>query len=231
VVSNELKSHGLRTDISPANDAYFMKPLISAMAAALGTTAPRAVAKSWLTWRAHARGQDATDQKERTEDAGIAVVGMRVVEIGSRVALGDCGELLADFATEVLKVAPGGDTTKDRADSRRRAIDTVRADVSHGSTQKKRSITAEDSSRRDTVTVRFPNLPNPAPIRAGSLPRSPDWCHVTRSTSVALIISNDESPPGVNWQLSRFRILKPASLLQPSSPPPPLRMEIFRSAF
>src|SRR5712671_1330833 len=46
VVSNELKSHGLRTDISPANDAYFMKPLISAMAAALGKTAPRAVAKS-----------------------------------------------------------------------------------------------------------------------------------------------------------------------------------------
>ena len=41
VVSDELKSHGLRTDISPANDAYFMKPLISAMATALGTTAPR----------------------------------------------------------------------------------------------------------------------------------------------------------------------------------------------
>ncbi len=41
VVSNELKSHGLRADISPANDAYFMKPLISAMAAALGQTAPR----------------------------------------------------------------------------------------------------------------------------------------------------------------------------------------------
>jgi len=41
VVSDELKSHGLRTDISPANDAYFMKPLISAMAVALGKTAPR----------------------------------------------------------------------------------------------------------------------------------------------------------------------------------------------
>jgi uroporphyrinogen-III synthase len=41
VVSDELKSHGLRTDISPANDAYFMKPLISAMAAALGKTPPR----------------------------------------------------------------------------------------------------------------------------------------------------------------------------------------------
>ena len=41
VVSDELESHGLRTDISPANDAYFMKPLISAMAAALGKTPPR----------------------------------------------------------------------------------------------------------------------------------------------------------------------------------------------
>jgi uroporphyrinogen-III synthase len=42
VVSDELKSHGLPTDISPANDAYFMKPLISAMAATLGKSAPRA---------------------------------------------------------------------------------------------------------------------------------------------------------------------------------------------
>src|SRR5712671_6412580 len=41
-VSDELKSHGLRTDIYPANDAFFMKPLISAMAAALGNTPPRA---------------------------------------------------------------------------------------------------------------------------------------------------------------------------------------------
>src|ERR1700676_4578512 len=41
VVSDELKSHGLRTDISPANDAYFMKPLISAIAAALGKSPPR----------------------------------------------------------------------------------------------------------------------------------------------------------------------------------------------
>ena len=32
VVSDELKSHGLRTDIAPANDAWFMKPLISAVA-------------------------------------------------------------------------------------------------------------------------------------------------------------------------------------------------------
>jgi len=46
VVSEELKSHGLRADISPANEAYFMKPLISAMAAALGKTSPRAAAKS-----------------------------------------------------------------------------------------------------------------------------------------------------------------------------------------
>jgi uroporphyrinogen-III synthase len=45
VVSDELKSLGLRTDISPANDAYFMKPLISAMAAALGKTAPRSALK------------------------------------------------------------------------------------------------------------------------------------------------------------------------------------------
>jgi uroporphyrinogen-III synthase len=45
VVSDELKSRGLRTDISPANDAFFMKPLISAMAAALGKTAPRAAPK------------------------------------------------------------------------------------------------------------------------------------------------------------------------------------------
>jgi uroporphyrinogen-III synthase len=45
VVSDELKSHGLRTDISPANDAYFMKPLISAMATALGKNAPRSALK------------------------------------------------------------------------------------------------------------------------------------------------------------------------------------------
>jgi uroporphyrinogen-III synthase len=45
VVSDELKSHGLRTDISPANDAFFMKPLISAMAAALGKTPPRAATR------------------------------------------------------------------------------------------------------------------------------------------------------------------------------------------
>jgi uroporphyrinogen-III synthase len=44
-VSDELKSHGLRTDIYPANDAFFMKPLISAMAAALGKNPPRATAR------------------------------------------------------------------------------------------------------------------------------------------------------------------------------------------
>jgi uroporphyrinogen-III synthase len=42
VVSDELTSHGLRADISPAEGAYFMKPLISAMATALNKTAPRA---------------------------------------------------------------------------------------------------------------------------------------------------------------------------------------------
>jgi uroporphyrinogen-III synthase len=36
VVSDELKAYGLRIDIMPANDAFFMKPLISAMAARLG---------------------------------------------------------------------------------------------------------------------------------------------------------------------------------------------------
>src|SRR2546421_4294002 len=42
VVSDELKSHGLRTDIYPAEDAFFMRPLISAMAAALSKNPPRA---------------------------------------------------------------------------------------------------------------------------------------------------------------------------------------------
>jgi uroporphyrinogen-III synthase len=45
-VSDELRSHGLRADIYPANDAFFMKPLISAMAAALGKSAPRGAAKT-----------------------------------------------------------------------------------------------------------------------------------------------------------------------------------------
>src|SRR6202045_1073733 len=45
VVSDELKSHGLHADIYPVNDAFFMKPLISAMAATLGKSPPRGAAK------------------------------------------------------------------------------------------------------------------------------------------------------------------------------------------
>jgi uroporphyrinogen-III synthase len=41
IVSEELKSHGLHADITPANDAFFMKPLISAMSASLSKSAPR----------------------------------------------------------------------------------------------------------------------------------------------------------------------------------------------
>jgi uroporphyrinogen-III synthase len=44
-VSDELKSLGLRTDIYPANDAFFMKPLISAMAVVLAKAPPRATTK------------------------------------------------------------------------------------------------------------------------------------------------------------------------------------------
>jgi len=40
-VADELKSHGLHADISPVGEAYFMKPLISAMAAALAKNPPR----------------------------------------------------------------------------------------------------------------------------------------------------------------------------------------------
>jgi uroporphyrinogen-III synthase len=42
VVSDELKAHALHADIYPANDAFFMKPLISAMAVSLSKSAPRA---------------------------------------------------------------------------------------------------------------------------------------------------------------------------------------------
>jgi len=42
-VSDELKSLGLSADIYPANDAFFMKPLISAMASALAKNPPRNV--------------------------------------------------------------------------------------------------------------------------------------------------------------------------------------------
>jgi uroporphyrinogen-III synthase len=45
VVSDELKSHGLNTDIYPANEAFFMKPLIAAMATALGKSMPRAIGR------------------------------------------------------------------------------------------------------------------------------------------------------------------------------------------
>ena len=44
-VSDELTSHGLRTDIYPADDAFFMRPLISERAAALAKNPPRAAAK------------------------------------------------------------------------------------------------------------------------------------------------------------------------------------------
>lgn len=40
-VSGELKAQGFRTDVSPPEDAYFMRPLISAMAAALGEKGPK----------------------------------------------------------------------------------------------------------------------------------------------------------------------------------------------
>jgi uroporphyrinogen-III synthase len=43
-VNEELASHGLRADIVPAGDAYFMRPLISAMAAALADRQPKAAA-------------------------------------------------------------------------------------------------------------------------------------------------------------------------------------------
>ncbi|NGX99008.1 MAG: uroporphyrinogen-III synthase [Candidatus Afipia apatlaquensis] len=41
VVSDELKAYGLQTDIYPANESFFMKPLISAMALELNKTPPR----------------------------------------------------------------------------------------------------------------------------------------------------------------------------------------------
>ncbi|MGQ0684346.1 uroporphyrinogen-III synthase [Bradyrhizobium sp.] len=40
-VSDELKAHGLRTDIYPADEAFFMRPLISAMATELAKKPPR----------------------------------------------------------------------------------------------------------------------------------------------------------------------------------------------
>lgn len=44
-VSGELTAHGLRTDVLPAEEAYFMRPLISAMAVALGESKPKVAAK------------------------------------------------------------------------------------------------------------------------------------------------------------------------------------------
>ena len=44
-VSGELAAHGLRTDVSPAEDAYFMRPLISAMATALAERKPAATTR------------------------------------------------------------------------------------------------------------------------------------------------------------------------------------------
>ena len=41
VVSEELTAFGFRTGIYPDNNAFFMRPLIVAMAAALGRTPPR----------------------------------------------------------------------------------------------------------------------------------------------------------------------------------------------
>ncbi len=45
VVSEELAANGVRTDIYPANESFFMKPLISAMAVTLNKTPPRAASK------------------------------------------------------------------------------------------------------------------------------------------------------------------------------------------
>ena len=42
VVSDELSAFGFKTDIVPDNDAFFMRPLISAMAAELTKTPPKA---------------------------------------------------------------------------------------------------------------------------------------------------------------------------------------------
>ncbi|MDA9519294.1 uroporphyrinogen III synthase [Bradyrhizobium sp. CCBAU 11434] len=44
-VSGELAAHGLRTDVSPADEAFFMRPLISAMAVALSERKQQAAAR------------------------------------------------------------------------------------------------------------------------------------------------------------------------------------------
>jgi uroporphyrinogen-III synthase len=45
-VSDELKAQGLRTDIYPADDAFFMRPLISAMATTLAKKPPQATTRT-----------------------------------------------------------------------------------------------------------------------------------------------------------------------------------------
>lgn len=45
VVTEELHAHGVEPAITPAGEAYFMKPLISAMATALGSKPPRNAAR------------------------------------------------------------------------------------------------------------------------------------------------------------------------------------------
>ncbi|MGV7214060.1 uroporphyrinogen-III synthase [Bradyrhizobium sp. UFLA05-112] len=45
-VSSELAAHGLRTDVSPVEDHYFMRPLISAVAAALAEKRPNVAGQS-----------------------------------------------------------------------------------------------------------------------------------------------------------------------------------------
>ncbi|UWU79795.1 uroporphyrinogen-III synthase [Bradyrhizobium huanghuaihaiense] len=44
-VSGELAAHGLRTDVLPPEEAYFMRPLISAIAAALAERKPQGAAR------------------------------------------------------------------------------------------------------------------------------------------------------------------------------------------
>jgi uroporphyrinogen-III synthase len=41
VVTDELRAHGFEASITPADDAFFMRPLITAMSVALGKSAPR----------------------------------------------------------------------------------------------------------------------------------------------------------------------------------------------
>jgi uroporphyrinogen-III synthase len=45
VVSDELRTHGLRASILPPEGAHFMKPLISAMAVELAKSPPKMAAR------------------------------------------------------------------------------------------------------------------------------------------------------------------------------------------